>query len=85
MRVTGLHPHKKQLQKTAGYYSEFIDPFDSLILAFLTPPPPTRFLLWNHGKGLGQCIHSFLDTVWSFLNKGKWISCSIQLNILDIL
>ena len=39
MRVTGLHPHKKQLQKTAGYYSEFIDPFDSLILAFLTPTP----------------------------------------------
>lgn len=34
MRVTGLHPHKKQLQKTAGYYSEFIDPFDSFILAF---------------------------------------------------
>lgn len=42
MRVTGLHPHKKQLQKTAGYYSEFIDPFDSFILAFDPPPPHTH-------------------------------------------
>ena len=42
MRVTGLHPHKKQLQKTTGYYSEFIDPFDSFILAFDNPPPPAN-------------------------------------------
>ena len=71
MRVTGLHPHKKQLQKTAGYYSEFIDPFDSLILAFLTPTPHPVFYFGTMEKDWANVFTHFWIQSGPSLTRGN--------------
>lgn len=55
MRVAGLHPHKRQLQKTTGSYSKLIEPFDSFILAF----DPHIFYFGNLEKKWANVFLSF--------------------------
>ena len=79
MRVTGLHPHKKQLQKTAGYYSEFIDPFDSFILAFDPPPPKPRFYFGTMEKDQASVFTHFWIQSGPSLTRGNGFAAASSL------